>query len=75
METNRILLRPFINEDVYDVFEYLKDLKVHCFLDMRVENINEVDMSERIRHPENYFAVVQQITNLHQTTQTFVTYV
>ena len=63
METKRILLRPFKNEDVVDVYEYLSQLKVHCFLDMKVKDINEVSMDERIKYPENYFDVVLKEEN------------
>ena len=48
METYRILLRPFINEDIQDVYEYLSQLKVHCFLDVKVKDVSEVSMDERI---------------------------
>ena len=60
METNRILLRPFKNEDIQDVFEYLKDLKVHCFLDSKVDCIEEISMRERLENPMYYFAVVHK---------------
>lgn len=63
METNRILLRPFKNEDIKDVYEYLSQLKVHCFLDMKVEDMSEVSMVERVNHPENYFAIVLKEEN------------
>lgn len=63
METKCILLRPFKNEDVVDVYEYLSQLKVHCFLDMKVKDVSEVSMDERIKYPDNYFAVILKEEN------------
>lgn len=37
IETNRLFLRPFIERDAEDVFEYLKEPAVNCFASMKLE--------------------------------------
>ena len=41
IETERLLLRPFQEGDAEDVFEYLKEPTVNCFVDMKLNSIEE----------------------------------
>lgn len=65
IETNRLILRPFCTSDLDDLFEYLKDIKIHCFMEMKVQNIEETKkvLEERIK-TKNYFAI--ELKNSHK---------
>lgn len=39
LETERLILRPFKEGDENDVFEYLKEPAVNCFIDMKLDSI------------------------------------
>ena len=41
IETDRLILRPFREEDAADVFEYLKAPMVNCFACMKVHSLEE----------------------------------
>lgn len=51
IETERLILRPFIMEDSTDVFEYLNEPLVNCFVWMKLNTIKEAYklMDERIK--------------------------
>ena len=36
IETNRLILRPFLESDAADVYEYLKEPAVNCFASMKM---------------------------------------
>lgn len=41
IETDRLILRPFREEDAADVFEYLKAPTVNCFACMKLNSVEE----------------------------------
>lgn len=65
IETERLILRPFTEEDAYDVFEYLHEPAVHCFTSMALANIDEAkaEMKNRIGDTDFYFAIVLKKEN------------
>ena len=48
IETERLILRPFIESDYEDVFEYLNEPMVHCFACMKLNSLREAK-TETIR--------------------------
>ncbi len=60
IETSRLILRPFREEDAADLYEYLKESMVHCFASMKVNSLEEAQQAvqERARDKEYYFAIV-----------------
>lgn len=60
IETERLILRPFAEDDAADAFEYLREPMVHCFYCMRVNNLEESKKAvlERAKNKELYFAIV-----------------
>lgn len=60
IETERLILRPFKTTDAGDVLEYLKEPAVHCFVDMKLDSIDEAkkEMRRRARDRDYYFAIV-----------------
>lgn len=60
IETERLLLRPFVESDAADVFEYLNEPEVDCFTSMKLRSLAEAkrEMKRRMKSPEYYFAVV-----------------
>lgn len=41
IETNRLILRTFNNDDLNDMLDYLNQELPHCFFDMKVNSIHE----------------------------------
>lgn len=41
LETERLILRPFLTEDAGDVYEYLKKPTVNCFASMKLHSLEE----------------------------------
>ena len=41
IETDRLILRPFTENDAADAFEYLHEPMVHCFACMKTETMEE----------------------------------
>ena len=60
IETERLILRPFLDTDVEDVFEYLEKPMVNCFACMKVNSIEEARKAvrDRAKDKEFYFAIV-----------------
>ena len=60
IETDRLLLRPFVQSDAKDAFEYLKGPMVNCFASMRLDSLQEaeLEMEKRSKNQEYYFAIV-----------------
>lgn len=60
IETQRLILRPFTENDAADAFEYLKEPIVHCFACMKVNTLEEATKAvlERAKDSEYYFAIV-----------------
>ena len=60
IETERLTLRTFREEDAVDLYEYLKEPMVHCFACMKVDSIDGAKRAaqERAKDEEYYFAIV-----------------
>ena len=59
IETNRLILRPFLEGDAADVYEYLKEPAVNCFASMKLHSLDEAreEMKKRLSETEYYFAI------------------
>ena len=59
IETERLILRPFLESDAADVYEYLHKPAVHCFACMKLETLADAkaEMKNRIGETEYYFAI------------------
>ena len=64
IETTRLILRPFHEEDAADVFEYLEKPTVNCFACMKLNTMEEARNAalERAKDQEYYFAIVLKET-------------
>jgi RimJ/RimL family protein N-acetyltransferase len=60
IETKRLILRPFLESDAADAFEYLKEPMVNCFACMKLNSLEEArtEMQKRVGEKEYYFAIV-----------------
>lgn len=60
IETERLILRPFNENDVKDVFEYLNKPMVNCFACMKVNSLDEARKAviQRMKDTEYTFAIV-----------------
>ncbi len=65
IETERLILRPFLEGDAADVFEYLKEPAVNCFACMKLNSLEEAkeEMKKRVGETEYYFAIVLKETS------------
>ena len=59
IETERLILRAFTENDAADAYEYLHEPTVHCFECMRVNSLEESKKAvlERSKNKEFYFAI------------------
>ena len=59
IETKRLILRPFLEDDAADVYEYLKEPAVNCFACMKLHSLDEAkeEMKKRLGETEYYFAI------------------
>lgn len=59
IETKRLILRPFLEGDAADIYEYLKEPAVNCFASMKLNSLDEakVEMKKRLGGTEYYFAI------------------
>ena len=57
IETERLILRPFIETDADDAFEYLENPMVNWFACMKVDSIEEAKLAvaERSKDKEFYY--------------------
>ena len=64
LETDRLILRPFREEDAADVFEYLEKPKVNCFACMKLNSLEEAKtaVQERMKDAAYTFAIVLKDT-------------
>lgn len=60
IETDRLVLRPFLVTDAADVYAYLKEPSVNCFACMKLNSLDEArrEMKRRLGESEYYFAIV-----------------
>lgn len=65
IETERLILRPFSEDDAADVLEYLKEPAVNCFASMKLNSLEEAqaEMKKRTGETEYYFAIVLKNDN------------
>ena len=59
IESKRLILRPFLEADAADVYEYLKEPAVNCFACMKLHSLDEAKekMRKRLGETEYYFAI------------------
>ena len=64
IETERLILRPFLESDAADVYEYLKEPAVNCFASMKLNSLDEAreEMKKRLGEGEYYLAVTLRET-------------
>lgn len=64
IETERLILRPFLEGDAADVFEYLAEPTVNCFASMKLKSIDaaKAEMKERAKETDYYFAITLKDT-------------
>ena len=57
--TDRLILRPFLETDAADVYEYLKEPSVNCFACMRLNSLEEAraEVKRRLGDIEYHFAI------------------
>lgn len=60
IETERLILRPFLESDAADVLEYLSEPAVNCFADMKLNTLEEAraEIKKRTNEAKYYFAIV-----------------
>ena len=60
IETERLLLRPFRESDAADVLEYLSGPLPHCFVNLKLNSLEEsrAEVVKRSADTEYYFAIV-----------------
>lgn len=65
IETERLILRPFLENDAADVLEYLREPTVNCFASMKLNSLEEAkaEMKKRVGENEYYFAIVLKETD------------
>ena len=51
IETERLILRPFVESDAADVVEYLHQPTVHCFYSMKLDSLEvaKAEMKKRAK--------------------------
>lgn len=64
VETERLILRPFLETDAADVYEYLKEPSVNCFACMKLNSLAEAkaEIKKRLGETEYYFAITLKET-------------
>lgn len=61
IETERLILRPFTSEDAADLFEYLHEPTVHCFVDMKLATMEDAEKAaaERMADDSGLYLAVE----------------
>ena len=52
LETKRLILRPFTEDDAEDVYAYLKEPAVNCFANMKLNSFDEAKAERKKRSSE-----------------------
>lgn len=64
IETERLILRKLNKKDANDVFEYLSNIDMHCFLSLSCKSIKEVKRYiKKVSKDETHFAIVLKENN------------
>lgn len=58
LETNRLIVRPFCDEDAAGMLEYLAYLRVNCFLDDRISTLEEAAAKVQKRKEDHSYVAV-----------------
>lgn len=60
IETQRLLLRPFVREDTADLFAYLHEPTVHCFMDMKLDTMDDAEqaIAERMKDDSGLYLAI-----------------
>ena len=64
IETKRLILRPFLESDAEDLYEYLKAPLVHCFACMKLNSLDKAktEAARRAKKTQYCFAIVLKET-------------
>lgn len=64
IETEQLILRPFQEGDEKDLLEYLSKPEVHCFVDMKIDSLEQAkkEVAERAKDKELYLAITLKET-------------
>ena len=59
IETERLILRPFLETDAADVYEYLHEPAVNCFASLKLDTLEDAkaEMKKRVGETEYCFAI------------------
>ena len=61
IETQRLLLRPFLETDAEDVYEYLREPAVHCFSCMKLSSVDEAKSEMHKRAGEKCLKTTEKV--------------
>lgn len=64
IETERLILRPFLETDAKDVFAYLHEPEVNCFMSMKLDTLEDTvkELKRRSGETEFHLAIVLKET-------------
>lgn len=57
--TSRLKLRKFTKTDVSDLYEYLKNININCFMEMKVESLEQCQESLKNRISDPLYFVIE----------------
>ena len=58
IETERLILRPFVESDAADVLEYLASPAVHCFYSMRISSLEAAKAVMKKRAEDEFYLAI-----------------
>lgn len=59
IETSRLILRPFNSADSDDLYEYLSKISINCFMEMKVQNKEDVKTVLAERMESSLYLAIQ----------------